>query len=250
MKKKYCLISLATVLISLGTLIGCGDKTTPTDENTTTSSTENKEATNTESSNKENNTESKDSLNKENSEDKANIANNDKDSNSAKSDKDSTSSKSDKDSKTIESSNESKNTKSNENKGTDSKKEKSALPKTKSEYFSKMQEVDNKADEIGEKCNNNPNVTQAEMNSVSYEQSKLYDDELNKIYKFLKQNLSAEKFKELEKSEVEWINQKEKRVESIKKEFEGGSMLPLQVNSAVAEESKNRCYYLINNYME
>lgn len=241
MKKKYCLISLATVLISLGTLIGCGDKTTPTDENTTTSGTENKEATNTESSNKENNTESKDSLNKENSGDKANTANNDKDSNSAKSDKDS---------KTIESSNESKNTKSNENKGTDSKKEKSVLPKTKSEYFSKMQEVDNKADEIGEKCNNNPNVTQAEMNSVSYEQSKLYDDELNKIYKFLKQNLSDEKFKELEKSEVEWINQKEKRVESIKKEFEGGSMLPLQVNSAVAEESKNRCYYLINNYME
>ncbi|MDZ5253792.1 lysozyme inhibitor LprI family protein [Clostridium sp. LIBA-8841] len=248
MKKKYCLISLATVLISLGTLIGCGDKTTPTDESTTTSSTENKEATNAESNNKEdnsaskeNNIENKDSLNKENSEDKANTANNDKDSNSSKSDKDS---------KATENSNESKNTKSNENKGTDSKKEKSALPKTKSEYFSKMQEVDNKADEIGEKCNNNPNVTQAEMNSVSYEQSKLYDDELNKIYKFLKQNLSTEKFKELEKSEVEWINQKEKRVESIKKEFEGGSMLPLQVNSAVAEESKNRCYYLINNYME
>lgn len=250
MKKKYCLISLATVLISLGTLIGCGDKTTPTDENTTTSSTENKEATNTESSNKENNTESKDTLNKENSEDKANTANNDKDSNSAESDKDSTSSKSDKDSKTIESSNESKNTKSNDNKGTDSKKEKSALPKTKSEYLSKMQDVDNESSKLDKEYKTDEGMTQAGMNIISGKQAKLYDDELNRIYKFLKQNLSDEKFKELEKSEVEWINQKEKRVESINKEFDGGSMLPLQVNSAVSEESKNRCYYLINNYME
>lgn len=248
MKKKYCLISLATVLISLGTLVGCGDKTTPTDESTTTSSTENKEATNTESNNKEdnsaskeNNTESKDSLNKENTGDKANTDNNDKDSNSSKSEKDS---------KTTENSNPSKNSKSNENKGIDSKKEKSALPKTKSEYLSKMKEVDNESSKLDEEYKTDEGMTQAGMNIISGKQAKLYDDELNRIYKFLQKNLSAEKFKELEKSEVEWINQKESKLDKIKKEFEGGSILPLQVNSAVAKESKDRCYYLINNYME
>lgn len=241
MKKKYCLISLAVVLISLGTLVGCGDKITTPDESTITNSTESKEAANTENSNKEdnsaskeNNTGNKDSLNKENTEDKSNTANNDKDN------------------KTTGSSNSSKNSKSNENKGNDSKKEKveSGLPKTKSEYLSKMQEVDNESSKLDEEYKTDEGMSQAGMNAISGKQAKLYDDELNRIYKFLQQNLSAEKFKELEKSEVEWINQKESKLDSIKKEFEGGSILPLQVNSAVAKESRDRCYYLINNYME
>ena len=87
------------------------------------------------------------------------------------------------------------------------------------------------------------------MNGISGEQAKLYDDELNEIYDYLKQNLSKEKAKELEKSEMAWIKEKENKIAEIKKQYNGGSVLPLMVNSEVAKESKERCYYLIDNYM-
>ena len=41
-----------------------------------------------------------------------------------------------------------------------------------------------------------------------------------------------------------------KRKGPIRKQYEGGSITPLMVNSEVAKESKERCYYLIDNYMK
>ena len=134
-----------------------------------------------------------------------------------------------------------------------SKKEKSngesSLSKAKSEYLQKMKKIDSESKNLDKEYDSDRGSTQAGMNGISGEQAKLYDNELNQIYDYLKQNLSKEKSKELEKSEMAWIKEKENKIAEIKKQYEGGSITPLMVNSEVAKESKERCYYLIDNYM-
>ena len=113
-----------------------------------------------------------------------------------------------------------------------------------------MKKIDSESKKLDKEYDSDRGSTQAGMNGISGEQAKLYDDELNQIYDYLKQNLSKEKSKELEKSEMAWIKEKESNIAEIKKQYEGGSVTPLMVNSEVAKESKERCYYLIDNYMK
>lgn len=124
------------------------------------------------------------------------------------------------------------------------------MAKAKSEYLQKMKKIDSESEKLDKEYDSNRGSTQAGMNGISGEQAKLYDNELNEIYDYLKQNLSKEKSKELEKSEMAWIKEKESNIAEIKKQYEGGSVTPLMVNSEVAKESKERCYYLIDNYMK
>ena len=113
-----------------------------------------------------------------------------------------------------------------------------------------MKKIDNESEKLDKEYETDEGSTQGGMNIISGKQAKLYDDELNQIYDYLKQNLSKEKAKELEKSEMAWIKEKESNIAEIKKQYEGGSVTPLMVNSEVAKESKERCYYLIDNYMK
>ena len=113
-----------------------------------------------------------------------------------------------------------------------------------------MKKIDIESEKLDKEYDSNRGSTQAGMNGISGEQAKLYDNELNQIYDYLKQNLSKEKAKELEKSEMAWIKEKESNIAEIRKQYEGGSITPLMVNSEVAKESKERCYYLIDNYMK
>ena len=112
-----------------------------------------------------------------------------------------------------------------------------------------MKNIDSESKKLDKEYKTDEGSTQGGMNIISGKQAKLYDDELNQIYDYLKQNLSKEKAKELEKSEMAWIKEKESNIAEIKKQYNGGSVLPLMVNSEVAKESKERCYYLIDNYM-
>lgn len=113
-----------------------------------------------------------------------------------------------------------------------------------------MKNVDNQSKKLDKEYESDKGSTQLGMNIISGEQAKLYDGELNQIYGYLKENLDKEKFKELEKNEMAWIKKKEGKIAEIRKQYEGGSITPLMVNSEVAKESKERCYYLINNYMK
>lgn len=61
----------------------------------------------------------------------------------------------------------------------------------------------------------------------------LCDDELNKVYGVVKKNISKKEFAVLEKSEMDWIKEKDK-INDI---------------NDLAKASKERCYYIVNNYM-
>ena len=253
MKKRNYLISLLAVVLSLGVLVGCGDKTNTSNEGASVNSSENSEATSSKDSAdvandkgeadksqaKEDDSKAKEATNKDESEKK-------EDNSTKETAKVDNSNK--KESKG--SSNSSKKEESKSASKKENSKDESSLAKAKSEYLQKMKKIDSESEKLDKEYDSNRGSTQAGMNGISGEQAKLYDDELNEIYDYLKQNLSKEKAKELEKSEMAWIKEKESNIAEIRKQYEGGSITPLMVNSEVAKESKERCYYLIDNYMK
>lgn len=259
MKKRNYLISLLAVVLSLGVLVGCGDKTNTSNEGASVNSSENSETASSKDSadvakdkgeadkaQAKEDSKAKEATNKDENEKKEENSNNDSTTKEKETSKvDNSNSK--------ESKGASNSSKNDESKSTYSKKEntkaESSLSKAKSEYLQRMKNIDSESKKLDKEYKTDEGSTQGGMNIISGKQAKLYDDELNQIYDYLKQNLSKEKAKELEKSEMAWIKEKESNIAEIKKQYNGGSVLPLMVNSEVAKESKERCYYLIDNYM-
>lgn len=87
-------------------------------------------------------------------------------------------------------------------------------------------------------------LTQQEMNIKAEELYKLWDDALNHVWGVLKDNLSEDEFAQLLDGQRTWIDAKEKAVEEVGKEVEGGSMYPLVVNSEAARLTEERVYEL------
>ncbi|EOU1487167.1 MAG: lysozyme inhibitor LprI family protein [Clostridium perfringens] len=256
MKKRNYLISLLAVVLSLGVLVGCGDKTNTSNEGASVNSSENSEAASSKDSSdvakdkgeadkaqaKDADSKDKEATNKDEGEKKEEDSKNDS-STKETAKVDNSNKKESKGSSNSSKKEESKSASKKEN-----SKDESSL--AKSEYLQKMKKIDSESEKLDKEYDSNRGSTQAGMNGISGEQAKLYDNELNQIYDYLKQNLSKEKAKELEKSEMAWIKEKESNIAEIRKQYEGGSITPLMVNSEVAKESKERCYYLIDNYMK
>ncbi len=250
MKKRNYLISLLAVILSLGVLVGCGDKTSSSNEGASVNSSENSETASSKDSadvakdkGEADKAQAKEATNKDENEKKEENSKNDS-STKETSKVDNSNSKESKGASNSSKKEEGKSASKKEN-----SKDESSLVKAKSEYLKKMKKIDSESKKLDKEYDSDRGSTQAGMNGISGEQAKLYDDELNEIYDYLKQNLSKEKAKELEKSEMAWIKEKESNIAEIKKQYEGGSVTPLMVNSEVAKESKERCYYLIDNYM-
>ncbi|EHK2441418.1 DUF1311 domain-containing protein [Clostridium perfringens] len=252
MKKRNYLISLLAVVLSLGVLVGCGDKANSSNEGASVNSSENSETASSKDSadvakdkGEVDKAQAKEATNKDENEKKEENSNNDSTTKEKETSKvDNSNSKESKGASNSSKKEEGKSASKKEN-----SKDESSLVKAKSEYLKKMKKIDSESKKLDKEYDSDRGSTQAGMNGISGEQAKLYDDELNEIYDYLKQNLSKEKAKELEKSEMAWIKEKESNIAEIKKQYEGGSVTPLMVNSEVAKESKERCYYLIDNYM-
>lgn len=252
MKKRNYLISLLAVVLSLGVLVGCGDKANSSNEGASENSSENSETASSKDSadvakdkGEVDKAQAKEATNKDENEKKEENSNNDSTTKEKETSKvDNSNSKESKGASNSSKKEEGKSASKKEN-----SKDESSLVKAKSEYLKKMKKIDSESKKLDKEYDSDRGSTQAGMNGISGEQAKLYDDELNEIYDYLKQNLSKEKAKELEKSEMAWIKEKESNIAEIKKQYEGGSVTPLMVNSEVAKESKERCYYLIDNYM-
>lgn len=94
-----------------------------------------------------------------------------------------------------------------------------------------------------------PGESTLEMREFADNEYKLWDNALNKIYRYLKDNLPQDKFKALEKDEVRWIKEKEAKAKEAANEFKGGTAEPVIYTSSLANETKDRCYKLVNDYM-
>ena len=90
------------------------------------------------------------------------------------------------------------------------------------------------------------NITsQMEMNQIAYEIYQLWDDELNAVWKTLKEVLDSEKMEELTVEQREWITYKENEIKAAGAEFEGGTMRSAIENSEGTDLTKKRIYELV-----
>ncbi len=110
--------------------------------------------------------------------------------------------------------------------------------------------IDNEVAELAEKAAEleakllNDELTQTEMNEISMEIYKLWDDELNSIWKRLKKNMNAKEWKLLLEEQRDWIQLKEADIEKLAEEYQGGSVLSLATNQRAAEWTRERVYVL------
>lgn len=99
-----------------------------------------------------------------------------------------------------------------------------------------------------EKMNNqlkNEDLNQSEMNLLAKDIYVLWDDEINKIWGYLKATLDTDAMDNLTSVQREWIVKKEKEVKKAGSEYEGGSMRPMAEYLKGAELTRDRVYELI-----
>lgn len=111
------------------------------------------------------------------------------------------------------------------------------------DYGSYMATIEEQSDDIKYALENEV-VTQTEMNEKSQELFELWDGALNYLWGELKNVLPEKEFEELRDEQRTWIAQKEEAVETAGKEFEGGSLYTMVVNTEAATITEKRVYEL------
>lgn len=91
-------------------------------------------------------------------------------------------------------------------------------------------------------------VTQMDMNEASDELYQLWDQELNDIWKRLKETLSEAEMSELTERQREWIAFKEEAGKAAGSECEGGSIQGMIIAQKKAELTRERVYELADGY--
>ena len=112
-------------------------------------------------------------------------------------------------------------------------------------YVSEVAYVQGQADALNTRLSQE-SLTQQEMNQISGQLYELWDSELNRLWKVLKEMKDADSFSALRKEQRNWISQKETAVKAAGKEWEGGSMQAMAENSKAAGMTRDRVYYLLS----
>ncbi len=90
--------------------------------------------------------------------------------------------------------------------------------------------------------------TQYEMNRDAYNQYSTWDKELNFVYSKICKSLSASRKKKLKKSQISWIEKKEKAAKASAAQWKGGSAEPMIYYLSLASSTQKRVRWLIQNY--
>lgn len=114
-------------------------------------------------------------------------------------------------------------------------------------YYLKM--LDDIQEQIDKEHNMQNAMTTYEMRNTNGAQYDLWDGALNTIYNDLKNTLSSDDMKKLEKEELTWIAQKENDAKKESEKAKGGTLEQVLYGSSIVESTKKRCYELVNKYL-
>ncbi len=109
-----------------------------------------------------------------------------------------------------------------------------------------LAKVEEKAAAIDKKLETE-NLTQTEMNDLAEQQYKLWDEELNSIWKRLKETMDDEDMARLTEEEKAWIEKKDEEVKAAGADYEGGSLQSMVMSTKAAELTKAQVYELAKN---
>ncbi len=113
----------------------------------------------------------------------------------------------------------------------------------KAKYIDKLDAINNEVNGLryGE--------TTLEMKETSLKVFKKWDDALNEIYNKLKNKLSSSEMERLKKSQQDWIKRRDKRAKEDSLKSEGSSMEEIEYIESLSRTTKERCYELVENYL-
>ncbi|PFV84922.1 hypothetical protein COL05_04245 [Bacillus sp. AFS059628] len=77
----------------------------------------------------------------------------------------------------------------------------------------------------------------------------VWDNKLNEIYSTLKNTMSADAFQSLKTKQVAWVKEKESKVKAIATDENNGTMKYIEAADEKYKMTKERCYELVNGYM-
>lgn len=88
-------------------------------------------------------------------------------------------------------------------------------------------------------------LNQLEMNLLAKDIYQLWDDEINRVWGYLEDELDKDEVVELTTEQREWIKFKEREVEKVGSEYEGGSIRPMIEYLRGTDLTRERVYELI-----
>lgn len=91
-------------------------------------------------------------------------------------------------------------------------------------------------------------VSTSEIREMASREYSDWDNLLNQIWGTLKEQLPTSVMRNLTTEQKSWIKQKEARAKELSSQ--PGTISLIESASYLAETTKERCYYLVNNYME
>lgn len=113
-----------------------------------------------------------------------------------------------------------------------------------------LTEMDNLDKDLNTRLKDKLAGTTIDMKEAESEIYKSWDEMLNKVYSEITSKLSQEEKDKLISEENNWIKKRDEEADKEAKKVEGGTMESLAKITSLAESTKERCYELVNNYME
>ena len=107
-----------------------------------------------------------------------------------------------------------------------------------------LEDAEREASALQKKLQEDPSLTQADMNTLSGEIYQVWDGVLNELWKNVKSTLDEEKWNNLLEEQRTWIAEKEAEVKQAGEEVGGGSLAPLVANQRAAKLTRLRVYEL------
>ena len=117
----------------------------------------------------------------------------------------------------------------------------------KNEYINKLNSVEEGMSDLDYLYENGITVELIEAEETKL---KRWDDMLNEIYSLLKIQLTESEMNELKSKQLSWIEYRDTTANNEASEEGGGSLSTVVYYSSLARLTKERCYELVNTYME
>ncbi|WP_339164245.1 lysozyme inhibitor LprI family protein [Siminovitchia sp. FSL W7-1587] len=117
----------------------------------------------------------------------------------------------------------------------------------KEEYLKKLNETKKEMDEL--KNNPEDDSTYA-LKKVEGDRYDVWDGLLNEVYEVLQKQLPSEEMDQLRKEQREWIAYRDNSAKEASLTYKGGTMEQLEFVAVQADITEERCFELVEDYME
>ncbi|WP_262176666.1 lysozyme inhibitor LprI family protein [Saccharococcus sp. Marseille-Q5394] len=139
---------------------------------------------------------------------------------------------------------------SNDNESlTETEKDIATTPKSMKEVY--QQKLANRSKEVDKirKTYSNDSSTLA-LKKVEGERYDLWDELLNEVYGVLKEQLSKEEMNQLRDEQRNWITYRDDTAKEASLKYQGGTQEHLEYVVVLADLTEERCYELVEDFME